>query len=79
MFALPHLDSREALLGAVFYRTPAPLCQVSGSVLALWLDEDFQLLSFAFLRVLAAQYPTFLTGRLVSIGTRKQRECHYSE
>lgn len=70
MFNVPHLDSREALLGAVFYRTPAALSQIPGSVLTLRLDEDLQLLSFAFLRVLAAQYPTFMTGRLVSIGTR---------
>lgn len=79
MFDLPHLDSREALLGAVFYRTPAALCQISGSVLTLGLDEDLQLLSFTFLRILATQYPTFLTRCLVSIGTTKQRACHYSE
>lgn len=79
MFNLPHLDSREALLGAIFYRTPAALGQVSGSVLTLRLDEDLQFLPFTFLWVLATQYPTFLTRRLVSIGTRKQREYHYSE
>lgn len=79
MLNLPYLDSREALLGAVFYRTPAALGQISGSVLTLRLDEDLQLLSFAFLWVLPTQYPTFLTRCLVSIRTRKQRECHYSE
>lgn len=75
---LPHLDSGEALLGAVFHRTPAALGQVSGSVLRLRLDEDLQLLSLTFLWVLATQYPTFLTRCLVSLGTRKQTVCHYS-
>lgn len=49
VFNSPHLDSREALLGAVFYRTPAALGQVSGSVLTLGLHQDLQLLSFVFL------------------------------
>lgn len=36
-----NLDSREALLCAVFDRASAALSQVAGSVLSLWLDQDF--------------------------------------